>query len=174
MSEDTDKDALPELTGEQMAFVDSLIRGKNATDAYLAAYPHKKSWQPASIWSKASALKNSDKIQAWLQAAREAQVGNAATSLATHLLELDRLKHRALAQNNISAAIQAEHLRGKAAGLYVEKTETVTKPDPRAVLDKIAQTNPELAQELANRKGIAWDSQQETIKTRISPQNSNS
>lgn len=159
MQDDENASELPSLTAEEMAFADSIIQGKTATEAYLRAYPHKAHWKKEAIWSKASTLKNSDKIQAWLGAAREAQVGNAATTLATHLLELDRLKHRALAQNNVSAAIQAEHLRGKAAGLYVEKTETITKPDPRAVLDKIAETNPELAAELAKTRGITWKAQ---------------
>ena len=156
MADETDKAELPELSPEHMAFVDNLIQGKTATEAYLAAFPHKAHWQKSSIWAKASTLKNSDKVQTWLAAAREAQVGNAATTLATHLLELERLKHRALAQNNIGAAIQAEVQRGKAAGWYVEKVENINKPDPKAVLDRIAETNPVLAETLAKQRGLTW------------------
>lgn len=51
-------------------------------------------------------------------------------SLEDHLVELARLRERAVAVNQMSAAITAEKCRGAASGLYIQRSEvTVAKVD---------------------------------------------
>jgi hypothetical protein len=147
-------DKLPDLTPKQLAFVQGILAGKSATDAYRAAYECDTMSQ-AVVWKEASLLRSDRKIAVWIAAARQAHLGNARVSLDQHVQELERLKEIALASGNVGAAVQAEQLRGKALGHYVERYADVT-PDPIADLREIAASSPELAEQLAKQHGIAW------------------
>lgn len=85
--------------------------------------------------------------------ARVAEIRAVATqvvgyTLAEHLKRLDALSAAAEAKGKFDAAVKAEELRGKAAGLYVEqkkidhttKGESLNRPDRSAIL---AAINPE-------------------------------
>lgn len=145
---------LPELTAQQLEFVEGLLAGKTASDAYRAAYDCAGS-SSRTIWANACRLRNDGKVSAWLAAARQAYLGHAVLSLEGHLRELERLRELALAAGNIGAAVQAEQLRGKASGHYVEQFADVTC-DPVRTLNEIAELSPELAAALAKQHGIAW------------------
>lgn len=61
---------------------------------------------------------------------REEQRARHRVSLEDHLVELSRLREKAIAVNQMSAAITAEKCRGQAAGHYIQRTEvTVAKVD---------------------------------------------
>jgi hypothetical protein len=47
--------------------------------------------------------------------------GAARLSLETHLAELARARELSIAHRQMAASVQAEHYRGKAAGLYDER-----------------------------------------------------
>jgi nitrous oxidase accessory protein NosD len=64
------------------------------------------------------------KITSRITAIRTPSLVVAALTLEGHLSELNRLKNIALDANKPEAAIRAEELRGKAAGLYITKVET--------------------------------------------------
>ena len=49
----------------------------------------------------------------------------------------------------------AEQVRGKAVGLYTERTE-VTVNDPTDALKAIAEISPELARAIAKDHNISW------------------
>ena len=146
---------LPELTAQQQDFVRELLAGKTATDAYRAAYDC-QNMQARTIWAEASRLRAHRNVAAWLSVARQAHLGHAIVTKEAHIRELERLKELALAAGNLGAAVQAEQLRGKAAGHYVEQYADVTPDDPRKTLHEIAELSPELAQQLAKEAGIAW------------------
>jgi phage terminase small subunit len=149
---------LPELTPQQQLFVDSLLRGKTATDAYREAYDCSGSGKN-TVWVEASRLRHNPNIALWLAAARKAGLNRAAVTVEGHLAELDRPKEIALETGNVGAAVQAEQLRGKASGHYVEQFRDVTR-DPVDMLKEIASLSPDLASTLAREHGIPW--QQET------------
>ena len=61
---------------------------------------------------------------------RDEEIHRANTTLEGHLIELARLREKAVDSGQFSAAITAEVARGKAAGLYVDKREiTLNKVD---------------------------------------------
>lgn len=79
--------------------------------------------------------------------------------------ELERLKEIAVNTGNVGAAVQAEQLRGKAAGHYVEKFEDVSKAnDPVDTLKEIARHSPDLAQQLASANNIPWKADEGATK----------
>lgn len=151
-----DADELPELSVQQQAFVQALLTGKTASDAYRAAFDT-SDWLQSSIWCEASKLSNNPKVLQWLSAARKAQLGTAHITLEQHIRRLDRLAAIAVETGNIGAAVQAESIIGKVAGHHIERVQEVPA-DPADVLKTIAATAPDLAAMLAAQAGIPWAS----------------
>lgn len=147
---------LPDLTPQQLHFVECLLQGLTASDAYRTAYDTSK-MGVRTVWSEASRLRHHPHVAMWLRAAKVAKLGKAALTKDEHMLELDRLKEIALEAGDIRSAVGAEHLRGKAAGLYVERIES-TRTDPAAILREIAALDPETARLLARRFNLALPS----------------
>ncbi len=155
---------LPELTAQQTKFVEGLLKGMSASDAYRAAYDTENS-APNTIWSSASRLRSDPKVASWLAQARKNGLGAATVSLEGHLQELERLKAIAIETGNVGAAVQAEQLRGKAAGHYVEKHQDVGQStDVTRTLKDIAELNPDLAAQLAAQHGIDWKADEGATK----------
>lgn len=153
----TEAAELPDLTAQQMKFVEGILAGKTASDAYRAAYDT-SNMAPNSIWVKASELRSNVKVTVWLSAARQAGLGSATVTYEGHVRELERIREIALSSGNIGAAVQAEQIRGKAAGLHVEQVRDVTERfDPAQTIRDIAQHSPELAASLAAQHGISLD-----------------
>lgn len=160
MSEDKDSEqedaaGLPDLTEKQMNFVMGFLSGKSAADAYREAYDT-QNMQNNSIWCEASRLLSHPKISLWLEHAKSLSLVDVQCTRDAHLRELERLKGLSLENNNMVAAINCEHLRGKVAGHYIERHENVTPKDPIRTLNEIAKLNPALALDLANKHNIAW------------------
>lgn len=151
---DTQED-LPDLTENQMKFCEGVLAGKTQSDAYRAAYDC-QNMAPESIWVAASRLRHDAKVALWLDAARSDRLESHECTFDGHLKELERLKSIAIRSGNVGAAVQAEQLRGKAAGLYVDKHEDVTQYDPVRTLEDIARQSPELAHSLAKQHNIDW------------------
>lgn len=159
---DLEPSEVPELDDREIAFADLLLKGMNATDAYIQAFDVHH-WGRNSAQVAASRLANSDRIKLWLSYARLGAMTEGVISLEQHLRELDRLKEMALESGNVGAAVQAEQLRGKAGGLYTEKYEDVTeRRDIIAWLDEQARSLSDdkdaLAQltAMAKRYGVSW------------------
>jgi phage terminase small subunit len=147
---------LPDLTPMQSKFVEGLLAGKTASDAYRAAYST-ENMQEASIWALASRLRHDVKIASWLTAARMAKLGTAKVTFDDHQQELERLREISVKTGNLGAAVQAELARGKASGHYVDKIDvTRREADPVSTLRQIATHSPDLARELAAANNIPW------------------
>ena len=144
-------DALPELTPQQMLFVEHILAGKRSSDAYRLAYDCSNS-QPSSVWALASRLRSDVKVALWLASARKAGESHAKVTLENHLSELERLKEIALETGNVGAAVQAEQLRGKVAGHYTDRLDMHISGDPATTLAEIeAEFGEEIAQALARQ-----------------------
>lgn len=148
-------DELPELTVQQSKFVEGLLSGKTASDAYRAAYDCSNS-KPTTIWVEASKLRNHTNVALWLSVARKAELGHAKVTLDQHVKRLDRLQELCVSSGNLGAAVQAEQLIGKAMGHYTEKLQ-VSVTDPLDTLKEIEKISPELARQLAAEEGISWE-----------------
>ncbi|MEM8574311.1 MAG: hypothetical protein AAGF48_06730 [Pseudomonadota bacterium] len=112
-----DRDDLPRLTPKQEAFVKGLLKGKTATDAYKAAYDV-AGMAHRTIWAEASRLRAHPKVSTWLRHFQRIGMDEARITLKDHLAELARGRELAFELGQASAAVQAEHYRGKAVGLY--------------------------------------------------------
>jgi uncharacterized protein YjcR len=79
-------------------------------------------------------------------------------SLDQHLRELASLRDEARDNNNFSASVKAEELRGKASGLYITKTETTVNHVASLSLEetamKIAELQEKLKPYLENKSNI--------------------
>ena len=151
-----DLEALPQLTDQQNKFVELLLGGATASDAYRGAY-NTSNMKPNTIWSSASILKSDPKVSAWVDAAKMAAVKHAKCTYEGHLTELERLKTIAVRSGNIGAAVQAEQLRGKASGFYVDYRADVTPRTPLDNLKEIAKVSPEIAKALAEQAGFTME-----------------
>lgn len=155
---------LPELTPSQAKFVEGLLSGQlTSKDAYRAAY-NCENMGENSISVEAARLKAHPKIALTISILRKGGLGAAIVTLDGHLQELERLKAIAIETGNVGAAVQAEQLRGKAAGHYVERHADVTAHDPVDTLRAIAKDSPELATQLAQQHGIEWTADEGATK----------
>jgi phage terminase small subunit len=127
---DIDPNELPRITSKQEAFVEGLVQGKSASDAYRAAYDCSCMAEP-TIWSEASRLRANPKVSAWLRHFQRIGMDEARVTIGEHLAELARGREVAYALGQASAGIQAEHNRGKAAGLYEDQFRLAVGPERR-------------------------------------------
>jgi hypothetical protein len=147
---------LPDITEQQMCFVQAILEGMSATNAYRKAY-HCENMLPETVTGAASRLRNNSAITIWISQARIAGLGAGALTLDNHLAELERIRELALGAGNHGAAAQCEQLRGKARGHYTERLEITNTHDPLQELRELALISPTLAAQLAKDKGIPWE-----------------
>ena len=117
---------MSDLTPKQEAFALAYLETGNASEAYRRAYDA-EGMKPESINRKAKELIDSGKIAARVEELRAPVREAAQITLKQHLDDLKRLRDLAEASEKYGPAIQAEVARGKASGLYVEKTEVTGK-----------------------------------------------
>ena len=115
-----------ELTQKQERFCQVYIELGNASEAYRQVYNADK-MRPETINRTAKDLLDNTKITARLNELRAPAVEAAQLTLESHLAKLAELRDEARQRGQLSAAISAEGLRGKAAGLYVTRQEITGK-----------------------------------------------
>jgi phage terminase small subunit len=113
---------MKELTTRQESFAQAIVKGSNQADAYRLAYSADK-MKDETIWSNASRLVIDKKVQARIKKLRQPSVNKASLTLDKHLNDLLILREKATNDEKWSSAIQAETVRGKAAGLHIEKVD---------------------------------------------------
>lgn len=154
---DPGQQELPQLSEREQVFVRLLAEGRSQADAYRIAYPSETRSDNATY---VGACKTAAKpaIRLWLAHATAQAASRLAYTREKHLARLEELSIRAEASGNYGAAVQAEQLRGKAAGYYQQAgAQAVEIVDPAAQLDEIARTlGVDLAARLAAREGIVW------------------
>ena len=104
---------LPLLTSKQQKFVNTLLEGKSASDAYREAY-NCQAMSNAAVWVEASRLRKNTKVSLWLRHFQRIWSDRARVTMESHLAELARARELAIGHGQISAGVQAEHYRGKA------------------------------------------------------------
>lgn len=111
------------LTPKQELFAQAVASGASQSDAYRTAYTVSDKTKPESVNQNASRLMANINIASRVAELRKPIAEAAQITLASHLERLQALSEAAEQGNQYSAAISAEVARGKAAGLYVEKSE---------------------------------------------------
>lgn len=156
---------LPELTPSQAKYVEGLLSGRMTdAEAYRAAY-NTENMGHGTVAVEASRLKSNPKVALTISILRKHGLGALNISRDDHLQELERLKAIALETGNVGAAVQAEQLRGKVGGHYVEKHADVSQStDVTQTLKDIAQHSPDLAAQLAAQHGIEFSAPHDETK----------
>lgn len=150
-----DAENLPDLTDNQMKFVEGVLAGKTASDAYRAAYDCSGSTNN-TIWCEASKLNSNPKVSQWLAAARIAGLGSAVVTFEGHVRQLERIREVALKTGNVGAAVQAEQIRGKAAGLHVDQVRDVTdRHDAAQTIQQLAELTGADPHAIAAKYGVS-------------------
>ena len=114
------------LTPKQEIFCLAYLETGNASEAYRRSY-NAQNMKPETVNRKAKELRENGKITARLEELRKPVVEAAQVTLEDHLQQLADLRDKSMAAEQFGPAITAEVNRGKAAGLYVERSETVTR-----------------------------------------------
>ena len=110
------------LTQKQENFCLAYIETGNASEAYRRAY-NTVGASEKTIWEKASRLLKEGKVRARLEELRKPAAESAQITLSQHLSTLEELRELAKEEGKFGPAIQAEIARGKASGLYVERSQ---------------------------------------------------
>ncbi len=110
------------LTQKQENFCLAYLETGNASEAYRRAY-NTVGASEKTIWEKASRLLKEGKVRARLEELRTPATESAQITLSQHLSKLEELRELAKEEGKYGPAIQAEIARGKAAGLYVERSQ---------------------------------------------------
>lgn len=113
---------MKELTPKQEDFAQQIVKGSTQADAYRTAYSA-SSMKDETIWSNASRLIDNSKVKARIKELRKPAVDKVNLTLESHLTDLLKLRNMAAKDEKWSAAIQAETVRGKAAGLHIDKID---------------------------------------------------
>ena len=152
---DTEPDGLPTLTSKQTAFVNALLQGKTASDAYRDAY-NCENMSRGAVWVEASRLRRNTKVSLWLRHFQRIGTEAARVTMESHLAELARAREFAIVHGQISAGVQAEHYRGRAAGLYEDRLQLAGGPSDFELIKAIEDIlGKKLAEEIATALGEA-------------------
>lgn len=128
------------LTPKQEAFALAYVETGNASEAYRRAYSAAK-MKTASIAVAASKLIADPNITLRVQELQGKAAEACQVTLEGHLQRLAQLSLKAEREGKYSAAVAAEISRGKAAGLYVEKTElTGANGGPVETVSRVTRT----------------------------------
>ena len=111
------------LTNKQEAFAQAVASGMSQSDAYRASFNVRTTTKPESVNQAASVLMANVNISSRVAELRKPVVEAAQITLKGHLERLSELSRLSQESGQMSAAIAAEVARGKASGLYVERTE---------------------------------------------------
>jgi phage terminase small subunit len=148
-------DELPEITEKEMAFCRLLVEENiTASNAYRQAIEPECDKQRA--WNASHRLKADKRIQQFINYLR-AEAGKATScTLIEHMQELERLRNVAEASGNLGAAVQAEQLRGKVTGHYVDQIKNVAEDmDDKGLVEAIGKLlGPVFAKEAAKKLGL--------------------
>ena len=128
-----------DLTSRQEVFAQNIALGMTKTKAALKA-----GYSPKTAANTASSLtaNKNNKVQERITFLQKGAADRVMLSLSTHLLDLMEIRDKAFSKGSFSAAVAAEVARGKAAGLYVSKSElTINKIESMSKEEIIERLN---------------------------------
>ena len=144
---------LPKLTVKQESFVNHVLAGKTAREAYRLAYDC-TDMSEESIATESYKLTRNSQIAQSIRIRQRIGLDESSISRENHLTELARLREIAVENQQVSAGVQAEHYRGRVAGLYNDKLQLQIGPTDEMLLSQIAALlGPETAKSLAQSMG---------------------
>jgi|TARA_R110000782_G_scaffold131200_1_gene222971 phage terminase small subunit len=124
------------LTPKQQKFAQNVAKGMSKKDAAIAAgYSEKNA-------TKAGYVLSSDEnplVKKKIEALQTSAAKKVSLDLSTHLTDLKDIREGAMRNGAWSAAVGAEVARGKAAGLYINRSELVVNKVETMSKDQILE-----------------------------------
>lgn len=130
-----------------MEYVQGSSRGNATKSALAAGYGGGTNAKSAGV--TASKLLARAKIASRVRELQESIAARAGDSLQGHLARLDELVDQARDLKQLTAAVRAEELRGKALGFYVERIQVSADIGDSDLLAAVAKIMPDQAQLVA-------------------------
>lgn len=109
------------LTAKKERFARLIAGGAKQVDAYREAYNCENS-STTTVRRNANRLLKDPEVRDLIESLRIEAAAEAGITVEASLQKLAELGEAAQEKGNMGAAVRAEELRGKIAGLYVEKT----------------------------------------------------
>lgn len=145
---------MPQLTTKQEQFVSNLLSGMPPKDAYRQAYDA-SGMKETSISVEVCKLRANPKIAQAIRVRQRLALDYSTITRENHLAELARGREIAYELGQASAGIQAEHYRGRVAGLYNDRLALTIGPSDEALLSQLAALlGPDVAKALAAGMGL--------------------
>ena len=119
------------LTPKQERFCQCIVKGMSQTDAYKEAFDTLK-MKEETIWSNASRLIKNSKVIARVEELKKGIEKELVYSALESFNKLKEIQELALANGvkpDLTNALKAEELKGKLAGLYVDKKDITANID---------------------------------------------
>lgn len=116
------------LTPKREKFAQAVASGKTQADAYREAFAVDKA-TAKSVQELASRLMADVKVRSRVNELRAPAIEAVGITLESHLRDLLALRNLAAKKEQMSAAINAEIARGKAAGVYADERMRILGPD---------------------------------------------
>ena len=119
------------LTPKQEKLCQCIIKGMSQTDAYRESFDTLK-MKEETIWSNASRLIKNSKVIARIEELKKNIEKELVYSALESFSKLKEIQELALANGvkpDLTNALKAEELKGKLAGLYVEKKDITANID---------------------------------------------
>ena len=130
---------MTKLNERQEKFAQNVAKGLSKTQAAIEAGYSPKNAGRAGIMMSG---KNHPKIQARINELQKRAANRVSLTLSSHLTDLKDIRDQALQNGSYSSAVAAEVARGKAAGLYVNKSElTINKIEQMSKEEVIERLN---------------------------------
>jgi len=108
------------LTSKQECFAAAVASGSNASEAYRRCYDAGR-MKDETVWRKAGELMENGRVTAKIAELRKPAIEKTSLTIEHHLKNLKEMAEEARSLGQLSAAIRAEELCGRATGLYVER-----------------------------------------------------
>lgn len=146
---------LPPLPNNQQDFVELIANGVSPIEAYRAVqtqYSPNCKHNTGNVSYSATRMLKHPGVQTWLRAMREAGCENGIITIQNHISELERLKNLCIENKNFGAAVRAEELRGKTAGLYVDRIDITQRTDSTDLLERVGKMFGEDFKKVASEK----------------------
>ena len=142
------------LTPKQEAFVNNLLSGMSPKEAYRASF-NVTSTSERNVSVAACKLRATPKIAGAIRLRQRMGLDQQQATRESHLAELARGREIAYELGQASAGIQAEHYRGRVAGLYNDKLTLAIGPTDEALLSQLAALlGPEAAKLIGEQMGV--------------------
>ena len=117
-----------ELTPSQSRFCELMIAGHGSCTSYALAYEIEVTEATkSSLGQRGGRLLNNPKVIAHMDKIRAPMLIRMGMTLESHLDTLEMIRDKAIAAENFGAACSAEIARGKAGGLYIERSESTIR-----------------------------------------------